>query len=271
MSTIRRIGKGLVALVTGGASGLGKATVERLAINCTTVFAIDLPDSIHSVHKHWHFPPEYDLHYRAADVTDEAQVSKVIEEIRGKHKRLDYLVTCAGIFEPQPAYHFDKNKPQSMDDFTRTFNVNVFGTFNVIRLAVGLMKETKPHNGNEDRGVIVTVSSIARDDGPADHAAYSASKAAVAGLTVPLAREFGPLGIRVVSIAPGPMYTPLLARAGQAVEKCPQSTIFPQRLGQPEEFARIVEFILENPFVNATTISFDAGYRNPGGSTFSNM
>ncbi|XP_055331130.1 3-hydroxyacyl-CoA dehydrogenase type-2-like [Paramacrobiotus metropolitanus] len=260
------IGKDFVAIVTGGASGLGRGAAEFLAGKGATVFVLDLPDAISK----WATDKD-NICLRAADVTSEEQVTAVIDEIRSKHNRLDCVVTSAGIpVTGILTYDAKTNTPHPMEDFIRCYNVNVFGTFNVIRLSVALMRETQTRQNKEGPAVIITVSSRTMVDPPAEHVAYSSGKAAIAGMTVPLARELSEFGIRVVDIAPGPMLTPILFRDGAGViaRESMRSMMFPVRPGTPEEFADLVRFIIENPFINATTVFFDGGYRNPAGSTY---
>ncbi|XP_055331080.1 3-hydroxyacyl-CoA dehydrogenase type-2-like [Paramacrobiotus metropolitanus] len=259
------IGKGFVAIVTGGASGLGKAAADFLASQDATVFVVDLPKSFPNGNK-----DENNVHFRGADITSEEQITTLIQEIRTKYNRLDCVVNCAGICSCHVVFDTTTDKPHSMEDFMKYYQVNVFGTFNVIRLSVALMRDTQAQQDKKGPGVIITVSSVTMYDAPAEHVAYSSCKAAVAGMTVPLAREFSEFGIRVVDIAPGPMLTPMLLRDGTGftARACLKSLIFPVRPGQPEEFADAVRFIVENPFINGTTIRLDGGYRNPMGSKY---
>ncbi|XP_055332370.1 3-hydroxyacyl-CoA dehydrogenase type-2-like [Paramacrobiotus metropolitanus] len=249
---------GKVALVTGGASGLGKATTERLSAKGTIVYAVDLviPDQEEE-------PREGLIKYRKCDVTREDDVANVISEIKFKHSRLDFVVNCAGILgHVEPVYDFETEAMHSTQMFMDIFRVNVYGTFNVIRHAVGLMADNPPGDDGQ-RGVIVNTSSRARKDGAARLVAYNASKGAVSAMTVPLAREFGAVGIRVVAIAPGASETPMLQNEEYSwvLKGHAAKTVFPMRPGKPQEFAHMVEFTIENHLINATTVRLDGGFR----------
>jgi 3-hydroxyacyl-CoA dehydrogenase/3-hydroxy-2-methylbutyryl-CoA dehydrogenase len=258
--------KGAVALITGAGSGLGKATAERLARNGVHVFALDLPHVVEKIGKN-NEVDSGNINFRAADVTSELDITTVLKEIEAKHHRLDYVVNCAGILVLKPVYDFTLKEPHSMEALLRVFQVNVFGTFNVIRLSVELMSKNHPSNADGERGVIINVSSVSGDEGVPGSCAYSASKGAIQGMTVPLARELGPSGIRVVCIAPGTLDTPMIhafyasSENSTAAGGCTQC-IFPKRDGHPEEFAQLAQSIIENSLINATTIRLDAGYRS---------
>ncbi|XP_055352510.1 3-hydroxyacyl-CoA dehydrogenase type-2-like [Paramacrobiotus metropolitanus] len=258
--------KDKVALVTGGSSGLGKATVERLASKGVIIYVVDL--QIPSQEDGGDIYGDASIKYRKVDVTREDDVANVISEIRYKQGRLDFLINCAGILgHVQPVYDFHTDQMHSTQMFEDIMRINVYGTFNVIRHAVGLMS-TNPPDEDGQRGVIVNVSSVARSDGQVGLLAYSASKGAISSMTVPLAREFGPVGIRVLAIAPAAICTPMLDNEEYkwALAGHPSSAVFPKRVGRPEEFAHMVEFIIENHLVNATTMRLDGGFRNFPGS-----
>ncbi|KPP77369.1 3-hydroxyacyl-CoA dehydrogenase type-2-like, partial [Scleropages formosus] len=197
MANIRSI-KGMVGLVTGGASGLGRATAERLVAQGASAVILDLPSSdglrvAKSLGERCAFAP--------ADVTSESDVRSAVALARDKFGRLDLAVNCAGIAVAVKTYNFKKELPHSLEDFTRVITVNIAGTFNVIRLAVGEMGRNEP-DADGHRGCIVNTASVAAFDGQVGQAAYSASKGAIVGMTLPIARDLAPMGIRVVTIAP---------------------------------------------------------------------
>ncbi|KAL5286642.1 HSD17B10 family protein [Megaselia abdita] len=247
-----------VALVTGGASGLGRATVERFLKNGAKVVMADLGSSkgndvAKSLGDNVVFVP--------VDVTSEADVKTALETAKSKFGRLDLSVNCAGTAVAFKTYNFNKNLPHKLEDFQRVIMVNTVGTFNVIRLSAGLMGENEP-NQDGQRGVIVNTASVAAFDGQIGQAAYSASKAAVAGMTLPIARDLSPHGIRICTIAPGLFDTPMLQALPDKVRTFLAKSIpFPQRLGHPDEYAQLVQAIYENPLMNGETIRIDGALR----------
>ncbi|GLV42866.1 scully [Carabus blaptoides fortunei] len=250
--------KGSVSLVTGGASGLGRATVERLVKLGGRVVICDLPtskgqDVAQSLGENVTFAP--------VDITSEADVKSALDVVKQKYGKLDATVNCAGVAVAYKTYNFNKKLPHSLEDFQRVLNVNVAGTFNVIRLAAGLMGENEP-NADGQRGVIVNTASVAAFDGQIGQAAYSASKAAVAGFTLPLARDLSSKGIRVCTIAPGIFKTPMVDQLPEkAIAFLSKSVPFPQRLGNPSEFAQLVISIMENTMLNGEVIRLDGAIR----------
>lgn len=170
-------------------------------------------------------------------------------------------VNCAGTAVAFKTYNFNKKQPHKLEDFTRVLMVNTVGTFNVIRLAAGAIGENEP-NEDGQRGVIVNTASVAAFDGQIGQAAYAASKAAVAGMTLPIARDLSTQGIRVVTIAPGLFDTPMLQGLPDKVRKFLASTIpFPQRLGSPDEYAQFVQSVVETPLLNGEVIRLDGALR----------
>jgi len=257
MSNVRAV-KGLVALVTGGASGLGKATAERLVRNGARVAILDLPSSRGSevakgLGKDCMFVP--------ASVSSEADVKNALAEIENNFRRLDATINCAGIGVAFKIYNFNKGVPHTLEDFTKVMTVNAIGTFNVCRLAVGLMGKNEPDKDGL-RGVIVNTASIAAYEGQIGQCAYSASKGAIVGLTVPMARDLSTQGIRVNTIAPGLFKTPLLMGLPEKIQKFLAETIpFPKRLGDPDEYAHMVQAVIENPMMNGEVIRVDGCLR----------
>jgi len=237
---------GRTVVVTGGASGLGGATVEMvtgaggraviLDVNEQTgqTLAQRLGDRVRFV--------KTDV-TSAADM--ERAVTTAVKECGGVHG----LVCAAGVGTVGRV--LPKEGPQPLEHFARTININLIGTFNAIRLAAAAMAANEPSAGGE-RGVIVTTASVAAYDGQIGQAAYSASKGGIVAMTLPIAREFARMGVRVMTIAPGTFDTPLLA--GQQVP-------FPPRLGRPEEYAALVRHIFENEMLNGETIRLDGAIR----------
>ncbi|TWW57219.1 3-hydroxyacyl-CoA dehydrogenase type-2 [Takifugu flavidus] len=249
MANIRCV-KGMVGLVTGGASGLGRATVERLVKNGASAVILDLPSSdgpalAASLGDHCAFAP--------ADVTSEADVQAAVSLARERFGKLDLAVNCAGIAVAVKTYNFKKDVPHSLEDFQRVINVNIAGTFNVIRLAVGEMSKNEP-DADGHRGCIVNTASVAAFDGQVGQAAYSASKGGIVGMTLPIARDLAPMGIRVVTIAPGDLPEKVRSFLARQVP-------FPSRLGDPAEFAHLVTSLAENPMINGEVIRLDGAIR----------
>lgn len=251
--------KGAVSLVTGGASGLGKATVERLVKQGSKVVVCDLSNSNGS-----QFVKELGEDkalFIPVNVTSEQEVQNALDQTKEKFGKLNNVVNCAGIGVAFKVYNFKKNLPHSLDDFAKVINVNTIGTFNVIRLAVGLIGKNDL-NSNGERGVVINTASVAAYDGQMGQAAYSASKGAIVGMTLPLARDLSSQAIRVVTIAPGLFRTPMFDSLPEKVVKFLEKSVpFPQRLGYPEEYAMLVESIVENPMLNGETIRLDGALR----------
>lgn len=245
-------------LVTGAASGLGRATAERFVRQGAMVVLCDLPTSGgNEVAK----ALGNDCVFAPTDVTSEANVKQALAIAEEKFGRLDIAVNCAGIGVAFKVYNFNKNKAHSQDDFLRVLNVNTGGTFNVIRLSVSLMGKNEP-NKNGQRGVVINTASVAAFDGQMGQAAYSASKGAIVGMTLPLARDLASQGIRVCTIAPGLFDTPLLGSLPEKVRTFLASTIpYPSRLGHPDEYAHLVECIVQNPLLNGEVIRLDGALR----------
>jgi 3-hydroxyacyl-CoA dehydrogenase / 3-hydroxy-2-methylbutyryl-CoA dehydrogenase len=194
------------------------------------------------------------------DVTSEKDVTQALNIAKEKFGRLDIAVSCAGIGVAYRTFNFNKNIPHKLEDFARVINVNTIGTFNVIRLSAGMIGQNKPNEDNQ-RGVIINTASVAAYDGQIGQAGYAASKAAIVGMTLPIARDLSTQGIRIVTIAPGLFDTPLLQKLPQAVRTTLAKTVpFPQRLGDPKEFAQLVESIVDNPLLNGEVIRIDGKF-----------
>ncbi|XP_043286766.1 3-hydroxyacyl-CoA dehydrogenase type-2 [Venturia canescens] len=251
--------KGIVTLVTGGASGLGRGTVERFVKHGAKVVIADLPTSQgNSIANEL---GEANAIFAPVDVTSESDVTAALEMVKNKFGKLDVVVNAAGVAVAFKTYNFNKKRAHSLEDFARVLTVNTVGTFNVIRLSVGLIGENEP-NVDGQRGVVINTASVAAYDGQIGQAAYSASKGAIVGMTLPLARDLSTHGIRVVTIAPGLFDTPLLGSLPPKVRSflC-KSVPFPQRLGSPDEYAQLVQSIVENPLLNGETIRLDGALR----------
>jgi 3-hydroxyacyl-CoA dehydrogenase / 3-hydroxy-2-methylbutyryl-CoA dehydrogenase len=245
-----------VALVTGGASGLGEATVRRFAGRGGKVMILDRPGSAGEA-----LASELGagVAFTPADVTDEAQVEAAVAAAADRFGALHVAVNCAGVGVAMRT--ITREGPHPLDLFAKVLQVNLVGTFNVIRLAAARMAKNTP-NAEGERGVIVNTASVAAYDGQIGQAAYSASKGGVVGMTLPIARDLAGVGIRVLTIAPGTFDTPMLAMAPEPLRQALAAQIpFPSRLGRPEEFAGLVHHILENVMLNGETIRLDGAIR----------
>ena len=249
---------GAAALVTGGASGLGEATVRRLTAAGAEVTILDKnADLGEALAKELGGGTKF----VSTDVTDEAQVTEAVA-LAGETAPLRIAINCAGVGSAMRTINRD-GTPHALDVFQFVVNVNLIGTFNVIRLAASAISKTAELD-NGERGVIVNTASVAAFDGQIGQLAYSASKGAVAALTLPVARDLSVAGIRVNTIAPGLMDTPLLGLLPEDQRQALGSgVLFPKRLGLPAEFAALVQSIVENAYMNGETIRLDGGLRMP--------
>lgn len=244
---------GKSAIVTGGASGLGLATVRRLAAGGASVVALDL------AHADTAALDELGdkVKFAAADVTDESAVKAGVD-LAASMGPLAVAVNCAGI--GTAAKTISKSGPFPLDPFTKVVTVNLIGTFNVIRLAATAMVAHGEFDG--ERGVIINTASVAAFEGQVGQAAYSASKGGVVGMTLPIARDLAPNKIRVMTIAPGLFETPLLGSLPQDVRDSLGAQVpHPSRLGLPEEYAALAAAVIENPMLNGETIRLDGAIR----------
>ena len=243
--------KGLTALVTGGASGLGRATAEALAAKGAEVFVLDLPSSRERI------AADSALRFVAADVRDEHQVQAAVDAAAAGG-RLRVLVNCAGI--GINGRTVGKNGPLPLEDFRTVIDVNLVGTFNVIRLAAAAMQKLDPCDG--ERGVIINTASVAAFDGQIGQASYAASKGGIVSLTLTVARDLAATQIRCVTIAPGLFETPLFAMLPDDVRASLAASVpHPQRLGDPTEYASLALHIVENPMLNGEVIRLDGAIR----------
>jgi NAD(P)-dependent dehydrogenase (short-subunit alcohol dehydrogenase family) len=248
--------KGNAFIVTGGASGLGEATVRALVKKGGRVAIFDLSDEGGNALANELGESAIYCH---TDVSSDASVQEAVSKTIETFGSISGAINCAGI--GIPAKVVSKKGPMPLEKFTKVIDVNLVGTFNVIRLAAAKMAENTP-NSEGERGVIINTASVAAYEGQVGQAAYSASKAGIVGMTLPIAREFADSGIRVVTIAPGLFETPMFAALPEkARESLQQQLPFPSRFGRPSEFALLVESILANPVINGETIRIDSAMR----------
>ncbi len=250
--------KNSVAVVTGGASGLGEATVRHLAAQGGKVAVFDLAEEAGN---------KLALELGACaifvktNVVDGESVQSAVDKTVESFGAIHIVVNCAGIGVAEKV--IGKKGPMPLENFNRVIQVNLVGTFNVIRLAAEKMVQNAPNQDGE-RGVIINTASVAAFEGQIGQAAYSASKGGVVGMTLPIAREFAAHGIRVVTIAPGIFETPMFAGLPEKAREALGSMVpFPSRLGRPQEYALLVEQIVRNPMLNGATIRLDGALRMP--------
>jgi len=249
---------GSVALVTGGASGLGEACVRNLVGEGAKVAILDL-----AAEKGEQLARQLGTAclFRSTDVTDESSVRAAVEETFSRFGAVHVAVNCAGT--AAPAKVLGKSGPMPLERFETVIRVNLIGTMNVIRFAAERMIRNAPNQDGET-GVIINTASGAAFEGQVGQAAYSASKAGVVGMTLPIAREFADYGIRNVTIAPGLFDTPMLGALSDPVrESLIKTCLFPRRMGRPPEFAALVDHIIRNPMLNGATLRLDGALRLP--------
>lgn len=247
--------KGVAAIVTGGASGLGGATAARLAKAGAKVAIFDLNADLGARHA-----AEIGAAFFPVNVTDEAAVENAILEAEAVNGKARICVNCAGIGPPAKVIGRD-GKALPLAYFAKIIQINLIGSFNVLSKFAARIHDAETV-GPEERGVIVNTASVAAFDGQIGQAAYSASKGGIVGMTLPIARELARSGIRVMTIAPGIFWTPLLASLPQdAQDSLGKQVPFPNRLGQPDEYAQMVESIVTNPMLNGETIRLDGAIR----------
>ena len=244
------------AVVTGGASGLGLAVGKHLAAHGAKVALLDVNDE-----KGAAAAAEIgrNASYFRADVTSEEGIAATLKDAHAKLGGLNVVVNCAGILGAGRV--LGKEGPMPLKTFATTVTVNLIGSFNVAKAAADLMQQNVPGEDGE-RGVIVNTASIAAYEGQIGQAAYSASKGGVISMTLPMAREFARIGVRVMTIAPGVFHTPMVDGMPEQVYQslCAQVP-YPSRLGKPEEYADTVAFILQNRYLNGETIRIDGAVR----------
>ena len=241
-------------VVTGGASGLGLAVVNEFLQHKAkvAVFDIQAGDDL---------PKDDSIFFLKTDITNESSVTRAIESVTSDLGGITCLVNCAGIAYSERV--IGRDRLHDIEKFSTVINVNLIGTFVMCR-AVATVMQNNPADKNKEQGVIINTASIAAFDGQIGQAAYAASKGGVASLTLPLAREFARIGVRVMTIAPGLFKTPMFERLPEAAKQSlSQLAPFPKRLGKPEEFAQLVSHIYQNPMLNGEVIRLDGALRMP--------
>lgn len=249
--------QGKVAIVTGGASGLGLGTVKSLHGRGAKVVIFDLNEE---KAKEISVELGENVSYALVNVADEGSVQAGIDMAIEQFGAIHICVNCAGIAPAGKTV--GKSGAIPLENFKKVIDVNLIGTFNVLRLAAEKMVNNEPLTENGERGVIVNTASVAAFDGQMGQVAYSASKAAVAGITLPIARDLSAYGIRINAIAPGLFRTPMAEGLPEKVVEKLESTVeFPKRLGRPDEYASLVLFMIENEYINGEVIRLDGGIR----------
>lgn len=248
---------GKVFVISGGASGLGAATAAYLVEKQARVLIVDMNEALGLEQQHQLGPL---AEFKKLDVTDEVAVKDFFHYVEQHYGQLNGLVNCAGI--GPSAKVLGREGIHELELFQRVININVTGTFNMLRFAANLIAKYELQEGEEERGVIINTASVAAFDGQIGQTAYSASKGAVVGMTLPLARELAREKIRVMTIAPGIMETPMLKGLPQNVQdSLGQMVPFPPRLARPSEFAQLVGQIFENSYLNGEVIRLDGAIR----------
>ncbi|MGG3914594.1 3-hydroxyacyl-CoA dehydrogenase [Rossellomorea vietnamensis] len=248
--------KDSVAVITGGASGLGEATARKIMEEGGKVYILDLNGKRSSILKE-----EFgdSMGFVETDVTKEYSVKEALDRVMEDFEGINTVVNCAGIAPPGKVV--GRKGIHSLEQFSKVIEVNLIGTFNVIRMTAEKMMQNIP-NEHGEKGVIVNTASVAAFDGQIGQAAYSASKGGVVGMTLPIARELARDGIRVMTIAPGLFHTPMFDTLPEEARQSLGNTApFPKRLGYPSEYAQLVKSILENPMLNGETIRLDGAIR----------
>jgi NAD(P)-dependent dehydrogenase (short-subunit alcohol dehydrogenase family) len=253
---------GTSAIVTGAASGLGEATARVLAQAGAYVVVADVNDEAGK-----EVAASIGGQFAHTDVTDPQQVQEAVDAAASSGRPLRVAVSCAGIGFASRTVNRD-GAPHDLAAFGRVIAINLTGTFNVLRLAASAMARTEPADSDGQRGVIINTSSVAGIEGQTGQIAYSASKGGIIGMTVPAARDLSVIGVRVNTICPGIIHTPIyksIAGTGRDPEeflaKLAEPVVFPKRLGRPAEFGHLVRSLVENDYMNAEVVRFDGGIR----------
>lgn len=248
--------KNCVAMVTGGASGLGEATVRKIVALGGRAVILDVSEERGNMLA---AGLGDSVIFAKTDVTDEASVQAAVDKAANTFGDVHIVVNCAGIGIAQKIV--SRGRPHDLSSFAGVIKVNLIGTFNVIRLAAVKMTANTPDQ-NGERGVIINTASVAAFEGQIGQAAYSASKGGIVGMTLPIARELATYGIRVMTIAPGLFETPMFDSLPVDVRKALGAMVpFPSRLGYPDEYALLAQSIIENPMLNGSTIRLDGAVR----------
>jgi NAD(P)-dependent dehydrogenase (short-subunit alcohol dehydrogenase family) len=253
--------KGISAIVTGGASGLGEATARMLAANGASVALFDM-----NAERGEALANEIKGVFCACDVSNEASVDAALTKARAAHGIERILVNCAGIAPGRRVVSKKRDTGEliahDMVTFTKTIHVNLIGTFQMIAKSALAMATLEPVNADGARGVMICTASVAAEDGQIGQAAYAASKAGIVGMTLPIARDLAGSGIRVMTIMPGLFMTPMFASVADEYRKALEASVpFPSRLGDPGEYAALARSIIENDMLNGTAIRLDGAIR----------
>src|SRR6202167_3777119 len=249
---------GTAAIVTGGASGLGEATARTLAAAGAHVIVADLNEDLGK-----QGASDVGGDFVKYNVADAGSVGEMVPAAQASCRPLRVAVNCAGIGYAARTVNRD-GSPHDLAGFTRVITVNLTGTFNVLRIAAAAMAKTEPADAGGQRGVIINTSSVAGIEGQTGQIAYSASKGGIIGMTVPAARDLSVIGVRVNTICPGIIDTPIYGFAEDAEEfkaRLVAPVVFPKRMGRPDEFASLVRALIENDYMNAEVVRFDGGIR----------
>jgi NAD(P)-dependent dehydrogenase (short-subunit alcohol dehydrogenase family) len=249
---------GTAAIVSGGASGLGEATARVLAAAGATVVVADLNEEGGK-----RVAGEIGGLFARTDVSDEASVQAAVEAAASAGPPLRTAVSCAGIGWAGRTVSRD-GAPHDLASYSRVITVNLIGTFNLMRIAAAAIARTKPADEDKQRGVIINTASIAGLEGQTGQVAYSASKGGIIGMTLPAARDLAAIGVRVNTICPGIIDTPIYGLSENSEElkaRLAAPVVFPRRMGRPDEFAHLVRALIENDYMNAEVIRFDGGIR----------
>lgn len=247
------------AVVTGGCSGLGHAVAKGL-------LALDWEVCIFDIDQQKGDEVSASLHntkcaFMQVDVTSSSDVESAVNKLQDKN--IDLLVNCAGV-APAKRVLDRSGDAMPLNDFATVININLVGSFNVARVVASAMSKNTPSGNDGQRGVIINTASVAGYEGQIGQTAYAASKAGLIGLSLPMARDLAPLGIRVNTIAPGIMGTPMLLAMPENVQQGLANNVqYPKRLGLPEEFAKLVVHIFDNSYINGETIRLDGALRMP--------
>lgn len=243
------------AIITGGASGMGAATARMLASRGAKVALLDLNiDSAQNIAN------EIGGIAIKCDVTDANSVEQAIAQAQNIHGPARICINCAGVVHSRRMVN--REGPMPLEEYQRVLNINVSGTFNVMRLAAAAMMPLEPLGDSGERGVIINTASIAAYDGQIGQTAYSASKGAIVGMTLPAARELASFGIRVMTIAPGLVDTPMFDKIPEEARKSLAEMVpFPKRLAHPSEYAMLAQQIIENTMLNGEVIRLDGAIR----------
>jgi len=247
---------GIAAIVTGGASGLGAGTAEMLARKGAKVTLFDLNTELGMAKA-----KDIGGHFIRVDVCDEESVMAALAEADEMHGKARVLVNCAGVATPGKVLNRD-GSPMPLADFARVVNINLLGTFNMLSKFASRIHDAEPLTTDGERGVIINSASVAAYEAQIGQPAYGASKGGVMALTLPVAREFARYGIRVMTIAPGIFWTPMMAGLPEEAQASLAKQIpFPSRLGLPADYAALVDAIITNPMLNGETIRLDGAIR----------